>query len=279
MAKFQFFGCFDGVVEPSPADSILAGTAPFRGTVHCQPFREANGYGWYSYSPVECFLKWDGSGFYWLPVGQSSWMKMPDSGVTPRILYKLGGRDLSDDLLLSIPVFAPAPEPGILQVWTGLVAVTPPEWSLLVRGVPNMPGNLVHEVLDGIIETGWWHGPLVGNLRFRKTDQVVHLRPAVPLFGIQPIPCVAYQDGVLKEESSFRSAESGDLSGTGKVVSEALRIRIPDNPGGYRREVLKRRRREKKENPAERTESMPASCPALPETHLTPEPGETRKSG
>ncbi|MFD7700881.1 DUF6065 family protein [Streptomyces caelestis] len=183
--------------------------------------------------------------------------------MTPRILCQLRGLETSSDPLLSLPVFTPAPEPGILQVWTGLIAVTPPEWSLLVRGVPNAPGNLVYEVMEGIVETGWWHGPLVGNLRFRKTDQVVHLRPDVPLFGLQPVPCEAYRDEELKR-TDF-SPPRGDLTRTRRLVSEAMRIRTPDNPGGYRRAVLSRRRQERVDGTGETVRSLSTGCPVMQE--------------
>jgi hypothetical protein len=218
---------------------MVFGSPPFRAATFCEPFRTGSGFGWYLYPPVNCFIKWDGTSFKWLPEGSDGWLPM--TNVPALTLLRLRGVQPSDDPILGLPVFAAVPESGVLQVWTGLAAVTPPDWSLVVRGVPNFPGSLTYEVLDGIIETGWWHGPLAGLLRFRRSDEPVQLSRQVPLFALQPVPAEAYQNETLRR-MEFVPADVESLPATRRMVADALDVREDGKPGGYRREVLSRRR-------------------------------------
>ncbi|MFC4531754.1 DUF6065 family protein [Sphaerisporangium dianthi] len=239
MTSFSFRACFDGVVPPTAADPSVLGTPPFRAVSYCEPFRAASGFGWYLYPPVDCYIKWDGTAFHWLMESAGDWM--PLTNVAARTLIRLLGGEPADDAFLGLPVFATPPEPGLLQIWTGLVAVTPPEWSLLVRGVPNMPGSITYEVQDGMLETGWWHGPLMGNLRFRRSDEVVQLSRRMPLFAVQPVPREAYQSKLLRR-TEFVPANAESRARTAEMISDAFSVRSDESPGGYRREVSRRRR-------------------------------------
>ncbi|WP_129841081.1 DUF6065 family protein [Streptomyces sp. RFCAC02] len=252
---FSFRACFDGAVPPTAADPAALGTAPFRAVSHCEPLRAASGFGWYLYPPVDCFLKWDGSSFRWLAEGWSDWLPLTD--VAAGTMLRLLGGDPPDDPVLGLPVLSAAPEPGLLQVWTGLIARTPPDWSLLVRSVPNLPGSLTYEVQDGLIETGWWHGPLVGNLRFRRSDEVVRLSRRYPLFAVQPVPAEAYRPETLGR-FEFVAADDDSLPESRGMVADALAVRREDRPGGYRREVSRRRRA--------------AACPVAPPADEEPAP-------
>lgn len=69
--------------------------------------------------------------------------------------------------------------------------------SSLVRSVANMPRDPAFEVLDGIIETDWWVGPVVTPIRLCKTDQPILFRSRRPLFQIQPVLKSAYDDTTL----------------------------------------------------------------------------------
>ncbi|WP_159040282.1 DUF6065 family protein [Streptomyces virginiae] len=238
MVEFSFRACFQGVVAPTRADPTLMGAASFRAAVHCQPFREATSHCWYTYPPMSCFLKWDGGAFHWLPHGQDSWLPI-SSEVTGRMLYHVQGRTINKDPLLSLPILAAAPEAGILQVWTGLIAQSPPGWSLLTRGVPNWPGEIVYEVLEGIVETDWWHGPVLANLRFRKTDEVVRLNPKIPLYAIQPLQRSAYQ---IDHHLQFHPANADAIDQTRARLVQAMAVREESSPGGYRRSVLERKK-------------------------------------
>jgi hypothetical protein len=239
MAIFTFHACFEGVVPPVPADPAVFGTQSFRAVTFCQPFRAASGFGWYGFPPVDFYVKWDGTSFRWLPAGSDSWL--PLETVPVQTLYRLRGDEVPADPLLGFPTLLSTIEPGLLQVWTGLVASSPPEWSLLVRGVPNLPGHLTYEVLDGIIETGWWHGPLFTTMRFRRTDEPVKFSRKMPFVVYQPVLREAYEAKDVRE-MTYVPPDPETMRIARQMVATAVSVREDGSPGGYRREVLRRRR-------------------------------------
>jgi hypothetical protein len=234
---FTFRSCIPEAVAPEAASPTLFGSASFRAATHCEPFRSATSYGWYLRPPTSFHLRWSGSSFSWLPTGGRNWI--PVSNVPAKSLGSLRGVASADFPMLELPILSALPEPGIIQVWTGLAACTPPGWGLLVTGVANLPGHPAYEVLEGIIETDWFHGPVLTNLRFRRTDEIVHIEHRHPLLMARPIRHECYAAETLKAMSfvDFVSAAETDA-----MVSESMSVRRPSQPGGYRREVLRRRR-------------------------------------
>jgi hypothetical protein len=97
----------------------------------------------------------------------------------------------------SPPFLSALPEPGTLQIWTGLMARTATDWSLLIRAPANLPSPGGFTMYEGIVESDHWFGPLFTNLRFTRTDVPVRLRADFPLAQVQPLPRVAYADGTL----------------------------------------------------------------------------------
>ena len=84
-----------------------------------------------------------------------------------------------------------------MQIWTGLIARTAPDWSLLIRAPANLPSPGGYAMYEGIIEADRWFGPLFTNVRFTRTHAPVRLRADYPLALIQPLPRVAYSDATL----------------------------------------------------------------------------------
>src|SRR4051812_12897380 len=95
------------------------------------------------------------------------------------------------------PMLTALPEPGTLQIWTGLIVRTSPGWHLLVRAPANLPltGGIV--LYEGIVEADTWFGPLFTNLRFTRTHSPITLRPDFPLLQVQPVLASNYADNVL----------------------------------------------------------------------------------
>ena len=46
----------------------------------------------------------------------------------------------------------------------------PPDLVIPLSEIANHPRDPRYEVLDGIIETDWWLGPIVTPIRLRKTE-------------------------------------------------------------------------------------------------------------
>ena len=87
----------------------------------------------------------------------------------------------------SPPFLTALPEPGSLQMWTGLIAETAPDWHLLVRAPANMPQAGGINLFEGIVETDRWFGPLFVNMRLTRTHTPVRLRADYPLAQAQPM--------------------------------------------------------------------------------------------
>ena len=95
------------------------------------------------------------------------------------------------------PFLTALPEPGMVQIWTGLMASTAPGWSMLVRPPANLASPGGYSLYEGIVETDCWFGPLFTNLRLTRTHKPVHLRADFPLLQVQPLPREAYAEQTL----------------------------------------------------------------------------------
>jgi hypothetical protein len=123
----------------------------------------------------------------------------------------------------SPPFLSALPEPGTLQIWTGLLTRTAKDWSLLVREPANLPLPGGYTMYEGIIESDRWFGPLFTNLRFTRSHTPIRLRPDFPLAQVQPLPRVAYADATLGATATTAELESLEASDW-----EAYRATIAD---------------------------------------------------
>ena len=94
----------------------------------------------------------------------------------------------------SPPFVSALQEPGLIQLWSGLVVRTAPGWSSMVRAPVNLPKRGGYEVFEGIIETDRWFGPLFAAIRITKTDTPVEFRADWPLYQVLPMPREAYDE-------------------------------------------------------------------------------------
>ena len=85
--------------------------------------------------------------------------------------------------------------------WRGCVAKTAPGWSLLVRGVANLSKSPSYQMLEGIIETDTWFGPLFDNVRLLKTDVPIEVCADVPFLQVQPVRKEFYANKFLQNFS------------------------------------------------------------------------------
>ncbi|HEX8261410.1 MAG TPA: DUF6065 family protein [Allosphingosinicella sp.] len=211
---------------------------PLRARQHCLPFSLASGWGYHVHSPINFKAMWDGKQIFWNYGDVKGWLPLntaylPNSWQRHSEHAPAGSEEFC-------PIFLEAfPEPGVMQIWSGYVAQTPQDWSLLVRSPINLPGSSFYEVIEGIIETDWWVGPLVTFIRFTKTDVPVKFRRAVPLFQVAPLPRGAYsfqQPAELVHEEPFSEWSEADW--------DAFRItfekRNSGKPGDYARYARKR---------------------------------------
>jgi hypothetical protein len=191
----QFYRLIEGARLPQRADRSAGGTLPTRATRYCDAVTSASGYGWWVFAPMDFSLYWDGQDIYWTYEGDE-WLPL-SAAQFPHFRQCFDGAAPEAIKGYAPPFLTALAKPGVVQIWTGLIARTAPEWSLLVRPLPNMPRSGGYELYEGIVETDRWFGPLFINLRLTKTDTPIRIAADLPFMQVQPLPRIAYADETL----------------------------------------------------------------------------------
>lgn len=239
-----FYQLIPDAPAPRAADPEILGSLPVRAVRFCEPVTAASGYGWWIYPPFDFDLRWDGHVMTWkLPYEDERWQPVGDV-VLSSFVEAFEARASPDERRLSqIPVLTRGPEPGIVTVWTGVLARTPANWSILVRPLANYPRSPVYEALEGMIETDWWFGPVIATLRIVKTDTVLEFRRGRPLVQIQPVPREAYARQTMHAMSTVHGIASLSEADWQRFVQTLSMRNGPEaSVGSYKREVRARAR-------------------------------------
>jgi hypothetical protein len=182
---------------PMRADRSACGTLPMRAVRYCEALTSATAFGWWLFPPIGLELLWDGTEVFWRCDAAPDWMPLLPSAQLPDYTVEFDAV-VPEDLKGCAPPFLTAlPEPGTLQVWTGLIAQTAPDWHLLVRSPVNLAQAGGISLFEGIVETDHWFGPLFTNLRFTRSHMPVRLRADYPLVQVQPVPRQSYSNETL----------------------------------------------------------------------------------
>jgi hypothetical protein len=193
----RFYRLIDEARFPQRADRSAAGTLPTRAYRYCDAVTTAASFGWWVFPPTDLQFQWDGHDIYWQRTGEPEWLLLMPAAQFPGFAARFDAA-VPDVLAGCSPPFLTAlPEPGTLQIWTGLMARTAPDWSLLIRAPANLPAPGGYAMYEGVIEADNWFGPLFTNVRFTRTHAPVRMRADYPLAQIQPLPRVAYSDATL----------------------------------------------------------------------------------
>lgn len=220
---------------------------------YCDAVTSATSYGYWLFPPMTFRLMWDGEQIFWSRDEDEDWFPLggTDSGSIQFPGYSDEFDSTAPDYLreFSPPFITALPEPGSVQIWSGLLIKTRPGWSVNVRSPVNLPTIPGVVAWEGIIETDLWLGPLFNNFRLTKTNSSVLFRAGVPFMQIQPLPQIAYEES-LQADFKCKTAEEltpQDWQDLGKVL---LPSDNPDaRPGDYAVMIRKRR-----------------SCPVAPST-------------
>jgi hypothetical protein len=234
-----FHQLFPGAPPPRRADPTLFGAMPLRAHRHCEPFAAASGFGWHIFSPMDFLLRWDGTTIFWMHSGAPQWMPL-QAAAFPGFEAAWARHRPASAPAAALPFLMAIREPGIVQIWSGLVARTPPAWSLLIRPPANLPRSLGYEVLEGLVETDWWSGPLLSNVRLCRTDEPILFRAKSPLFQAQLVPRAAYSEETLDGATITDGLDQLDGDGWSRLT-HALELRTPQ-PGAYKAEARRRRK-------------------------------------
>ncbi len=237
-----FHQLYPGAPAPCRADPTLSGSVSLRAHRHCEPISAASAFGWYLLPPVDFSLMSDGETTYWKLNLDEPWHPLEHAELFPGFAEHCRAQkpDWSESTALP-PFLGRSVEPNLVQLWFGVVARTRTGWSLLVRPLANHPRDSRFDVLDGIIQTDWWSGPLVTPIRIRKTDEPIRFLHTRPFCQLQPVPTESYAAETLADfeiREGLASMPNDDWA--------AFLSSLPPGPDGdefgrYRREARRRR--------------------------------------
>ena len=242
-SRLQFHRMIDRARPPQRADRAAAGTLPTRAYRYCDAVTSAAGYGWWVFPPMDLQLIWDGHDIFWHFDGASDWIHLSPAAQFPDFSRAFDAAAPAALRGCAPPFLTALPEPGNVQIWTGLMARTSPGWSLLIRPPANLASPGGYTQYEGIIETDYWFGPLFTNLRLTRTHRPVRLRADFPLIQVQPLPREAYAEPTLNATAivpDMASMSQDDWNDYGTTITTPTAD--PDRAfGAYAVAVRKRR--------------------------------------
>jgi hypothetical protein len=196
-AIIRFYRLIDQARPPQRADRSAGGTLPTRAYRYCEAVTSATSFGWWAFPPIDLMLLWDGTDIFWQYEGISNWLPLMPSAQFPDFVARFNAAAPPSLRDCSPPFLTALPEPGTLQIWTGLLARTAPGWHLHVRAPANLPTTGGFNLYEGIVASDRWFGPLFTNLRLTRTDVPIRLRRDFPFLQLQPVQQIAYSDRIL----------------------------------------------------------------------------------
>ena len=141
MPVVRFYRLIDEARFPQRADRSAAGTLPTRAYRYCQPATSAAGFGWWVFPPADLQFLWDGHDIFWQRTGGADWLPLAPSAQFPDFAARFDATAPKSVAGCSPPFLTALPESGTLQIWTGLIARTAMDWSLLIRAPANLPSR------------------------------------------------------------------------------------------------------------------------------------------
>ncbi|MBV8069426.1 MAG: hypothetical protein JO270_05940 [Acidobacteriaceae bacterium] len=241
----KFYRLIEEVRPPMRADGSVFGMIPTRAFQFCHPLRTASSFGYYVFPAMDFYVVWDSqdNSIWWYQDEEGPRYLLSDPLQYPGQEHAFNAAAPDDLKGWSIPWIEALPEPGYLQIWSGLIAWTRPGTSLLVRPPANHPRGPGFEAFEGIVETDVWFGPLFTNVRLLRTDRPIAFRRDVPIAQVQPIPRDVYSNESLKRMSvvsSLRDFSEEDWQAYRESVIKPSRD--PGRPhGAYAVKARKRR--------------------------------------
>jgi hypothetical protein len=178
---------------PQRADRSAAGSLPTRAFRYCEPVVTASAFGYYVFPPIDFSVMWDGHEVTWTYEGASGWEPLKVAQF-PNFADFFNERAPAEIRGFSPPFVGALQEPGLVQMWSGLIVRTAPGWSSLVRPCANLPRHGAYEMYEGVIETDRWFGPLITNMRLTKTGVPIQFRRDFPMMQVQPLPREVLED-------------------------------------------------------------------------------------
>ena len=238
-----FYRLIDSARLPQRADRSAAGTLPTRASRYCDAVTTAASFGWWLFPPIDFSLFWDGEDIYWAWGDRTDWLPL-STAQFPDFASHFDAAAPEAAWGCSPPFLTALPEPGLIQVWSGLIARTAPDWSLLVRPLANISHRGGYALYEGIIETDQWFGPLFTNLRLTRTHAPVHFKSDFPFAQVQPLPRIAYADETMDAVTYIPQIEKLTSRDWNDYIQTVVRPNDdPERPHGQYAIAARRRRK------------------------------------
>ena len=234
---------------PERASRDANGTLPPRALKWCEVVTTASSFGWHVYPPIRFGLALVGDTVFWSYRDNPELLK-PEWHVLDKSTYYPNFNDLFDDAAPDDvkgfwPTFLLRTVTGMVQIWTGLIVRTAPEWSILLRAPANIIKRGYHH-LDGIIETDWWGSFLFFNIRLLDNGPI-WFDPSEPFLQIQPLPREIYGNKFLDTAASFEDGIDKLTADDWQAYHDTVVIPNSDpnrRMGRYAAVIRRRRKRE-----------------------------------
>lgn len=240
-----------GGIPVKRASRDALGSIPVRGARYCEALTTSCAYGWYVYPLVRFSVEFDGHDFAWSYGKGDEWYRLT-SAQYPNFARHFDDIAPENCKGYSPPWLARGQDFGILQIWTGYIVRTAPDWSVECVAPINIPHSPAYYHLGGIIETDRWGGHLFFNLKFVQTGVPVSFEDTRPYLQIHALPRHLHSDdfhdgAMLVEEGLDNLSEADWCDYYNTVVSPNM---APTrNLGRYAVEVRRRRLTEKQRRP------------------------------
>ena len=227
---------------PERADRSACGLIPARAARYCDALTQASAFGHYLFPPMELSLLWDGEQVHWTYAGLDRWLAL-EAAQFPRFSNTFDAAAPESLKGCAPPFLTALPEPGTVQLWTGLFARTAPGWSLLLRPLANIPPPAGLSLFEGVVETDRWFGPLFSAVKLTRTNTPIEFRADYPLFQVQPIPREALDDRNLNDYELVPELSQLSPADWDEYYDTVVRPNIADKRprGQYAKDTRKRR--------------------------------------
>lgn len=171
---------------PQKATKCANGSLPTNGFRYCEPVRTASGFGWSIFLPHDVWLMWDGSEVEWSLNQGTDWFPLGDAIQHPGFSKAFDEVCPKEIAGYAPPFLSRTNDNDILQIWPGTIVRTPPGVSAWVRGPVNQVRPQGIDILEGVIQTDRWFGPLFTNIRLRRQGAPLILRASKPFLQVLP---------------------------------------------------------------------------------------------
>jgi hypothetical protein len=229
--------------------SKTAGDQLPAGHHRCEPVRAASGLGWYIFLPTSFKLLWS---------GRKTLISL-DDGKTWNKLDAVQYPDFEQKFQAHAPETAKFSSPwmcgmtqfhGIMQIWPGYLIKTAPDYSLLVRSPINMVPDDACQIMEGIVETDRWFGPLFTNIKLIDTGIPIDFRADQPFLQLIPIHRSEYEDEKLNNftvHEGFDGLTADDWQAFERTIVQPSMNPVGRRQGAYAVAARKRRAEEKRQ--------------------------------